>query len=663
MLGRHAEWVLPFVLFVVAMVGCSGDKPHEDMKPSRSYADSGTPDENPDAGDAKSPDDAAAPPTDAATPDAPDAPDMMDAAASEPEKDAGAANTSDAATSPSPAAGSSANPPAAGSGADHPVDAGTQPPPVTEDPRLFATDTLLEIALTLSPADWDLIRGQGRSLNEVFSYCLDPAFDYTVVPASLHAADRDLAQIGLRKKGFIGSLSVHRPSLHIDANEYLKGQLLFGAKTLVLNNSLQDASYTHTCMAYGVFAAAGVPAPRCSYAHVLANSVDLGIYLNVEPIKKPFLLRQFGDDSGNLYEGSGLTDFRSDMLANFEKKTNEDQPLSPQITQLAEVLARPGDDILPDVEALVDMDAFMKFWATEVLIAHWDGYSGDLNNFYVYVHPVSKKLVFIPWGTDAAFEHTHPYLRKEPRPQSVYAWARLPNRLYAIEQSRERFRSTLRGLLTSAWNETALLAEVDHIAALLGSRADPTELTAQRNFITQRRAELMQELDGPAPQWTIAERPPLMCQPDRNTTVTGTFSTTWGNLSAYTPSAMNVLDVVLDGTRQTFSGVFASAGLDPDGTPTVQVGAPLPDGRLVAARFFLSEVPSGPGEVALHGFETYGAVVRGKNESEYTLDGFVSAGKLVFDSASPASGAALTGHFEAELVTLEPALAAEYSKP
>ncbi|HET6331758.1 MAG TPA: CotH kinase family protein [Polyangiales bacterium] len=656
MLSRHAEWVLSFFMFVVAMlllpVGCSSDKTQGDIKPSKSYGDAG-PSETADASDSTPAADAAEPLADAAVSVA------TDAATDDPERDA-ATTTSDAEVPP--AADSGATPPAAGSGNENPPDAGTQPP-ANDDARLFATDSLLEIELTLSAPDWDLIRGQGRSLNEVFSYCLDPAFDYTVVPASIRAGGHDLAQIGLRKKGFIGSLSIHRPSLHIDVAEYVKGQLLFGAKTITLNNSLQDTSYTHTCMAYQVFAAAGVPAPRCSFARVVVNGVDLGVYLNVEPIKKPFLARQFGDDSGNLYEGSGLTDFRSDMLVNFEKKTNEDQPLSPQISQLAEVLARPGDDILADVEALVDMDRFLKFWATEVLIAHWDGYTGDLNNFYLYVHPITNKLVFIPWGTDAAFEHTHPYLRKEPRPQSVYAWSRLPNRLYAIEQSRERFRTTLRNLLTSVWSEAALLAEVDRIAALLGDRADPSELTAQRNFLINRRAELMQELDGPAPQWTIADRPPLMCQPERNSAVTGSFNTTWGNLSAYSPSAMNVLDVVLDGTRQTFSGVFASAGLDGDGVPTVQVGALLPDGRLVAARFFLSEVPSGPAEVALHGFETYGAVVRGKNESEYALDGFVSAGKLVFDRASLASGAALSGHFEAQLITLEPALAAQYGKP
>jgi hypothetical protein len=65
----------------------------------------------------------------------------------------------------------------------------------------------------------------------------------------------------------------------------------------------------------------------------------------------------------------------------------------------------------------------------------------------------------------------------------------------------------------------------------------------------------------------------------------------------------------------------------------------------------------------LHGFETYGAIVRGKNENDYALDGFISDGKITFDQASAASGAPLSGHFEARLITLEPALAKQYGKP
>jgi hypothetical protein len=545
-----------------------------------------------------------------------------------------------------------------------PDDAGHAQPGL-DDALLFVPNELLEVSLTLADADWAQIRGEGRTLNEVFTYCLNPAFAYTVVPASIQLRDAQASMVGLRKKGFIGSLSVQKPSFHLDLAQYVAGQQLFGTKTLVLNNSRQDASYTRQCMAYAVFAAAGVPAPRCSFAHVSVNGTSLGVYVNVEPVKKPFLARHFGNDTGNLYEGSGLTDFRADMLANFEKKTNVAQPLSDQLTLLTTLLARADDNILDELEVLVDMDAFMRFWAVETLIAHWDGYTGDLNNFFVYVHPDTHKLLFIPWGTDGAFDRVHPYLPEQGRPQSVYAWARLPRRLYAIEQTRERFRSTLRMLLNEHWDETALLAEVDRIATLLGGAAGSAALEQQRQFIRNRRAELVQELDGAAPAWPFDERPEATCHAERNTPIRGSFRATWGDLNAFAAAAENRIDVVLDGTHHVLSNGLASAGPDASGHLKVQVVATLPDGRVVGVQFTLNVLPLATGDVALHGFETYGVVVRAMStsSSQYTFDGFVGEGKLSFDRVAAASGEPLSGQFEAKLVTVEPGLAAQFGKP
>ena len=39
------------------------------------------------------------------------------------------------------------------------------------------------------------------------------------------------------------------------------------------------------------------------------------------------------------------------------------------------------------IQERIDIQAFSQFWVTEVLIAHWDGYSGDLNNFYCMCAP------------------------------------------------------------------------------------------------------------------------------------------------------------------------------------------------------------------------------------------------------------------------------------
>ena len=86
---------------------------------------------------------------------------------------------------------------------------------------------------------------------------------------------------------------------------------------MTLNNSLQDPAYIKQCLGYEILTAAGVPAPRCNFAHVRVHVTDPNLptstavdslYVNVESIKEPFLGRVFGDATGRLYEGT-LSDF------------------------------------------------------------------------------------------------------------------------------------------------------------------------------------------------------------------------------------------------------------------------------------------------------------------------------------------------------------------
>ena len=56
-----------------------------------------------------------------------------------------------------------------------------------------------------------------------------------------------------------------------------------------------------------------------------------------------------------------------------------------------------------DLGELVDLESFYRFWATEGLVGFWDGYSGNKNNFFVYLNPENNKFHFIPWGMDSIF--------------------------------------------------------------------------------------------------------------------------------------------------------------------------------------------------------------------------------------------------------------------
>src|SRR5690606_8449970 len=136
--------------------------------------------------------------------------------------------------------------------------------------------------------------------------------------------------------------------------------------------------------------------------------------------------------------------------------------------QLADLLATEGELPIDELEALVDVDYFLNYWAVESLLGFWDGYTQDQNNFFVYENPRNDKLYFMPWGADVCFtKGGGPFAsRRGERSEAVYAEAFLPNRMFRMEGIPERYKQAMLRILDEVWNEEELLAEVDRIDQL-----------------------------------------------------------------------------------------------------------------------------------------------------------------------------------------------------
>lgn len=274
----------------------------------------------------------------------------------------------------------------------------------------FALDRVLDVAIEMAPEDWDRLRRQTRTLADVRGGvdCLDhpPEDIFSWFLARVTVDGEGLAQVGVRKKGGTGSMSEEKPALKVRFDKFVDDQLLGGVmKRLTLNNVRHDDSKLNTCMAYRVFAAAGLPAPRCNFAAVTVNGDDLGLYVHVESIKTAFLERHFADAQGYLYEGS-VSDFRPKFRGTFEKKTRADEGDWSDIDAVIAALQDPSPAGLEALAAAIDLDRFLTFWATEALIGHWDGYANNRTNFYVYRESdADAPLTFIPWGVDSVFRN------------------------------------------------------------------------------------------------------------------------------------------------------------------------------------------------------------------------------------------------------------------
>ena len=368
----------------------------------------------------------------------------------------------------------------------------------------FAMDRVLEVEIEIAPEDWDTLRHQTRTFEDVLAeieeYQLSRPFSdiYTWFSATVTVDGETHTEVGVRKKGFLGSQSDTKPALKLRFDKYVDGQSLGGVmERMTLNNSIQDPSMINTCLTFHVFAAAGSPAPRCNFATVTVNGKDLGLYVHVEEIKAPFLARHFDSAEGNLYEGT-VSDFTPEYRGTIEKKNNEDENDWSDVDAVVAALQDPSDAGLEALAAVVDLERFLSFWATEVLVGHWDGYAGNRNNYWFYREP-GGKFVFIPWGVDGTF-----HLEKDPNvfdhvtepPPSVLALAAIANRLYNDAEWQAKYVAALKKVLDTAWNEEELLALVDGMAAIVEEHSLPEARPAAaadaervRQFIKKRRAE------------------------------------------------------------------------------------------------------------------------------------------------------------------------------
>ena len=400
---------------------------------------------------------------------------------------------------------------------------------------IFPTNRVLDVQITVADEDWDTVRYQSRdffsALHESRKVA-PPEAPYTYVDASVTIDGVVFPNVGLRKKGFLGSLSTTRPSLKIKLNHTDKDARIEGLTNLTLNNNQQDISLMSQFMGYALFNAAGSPAPRCAYAKVTVNGKNLGIYSHVETVRKSFLRRAFGTDDGTLYEGP-YVDFYEGWLGSFERKTGADAPGREKIQQLIKVLESRDKNIEEAIGELVDLDAFYTFWAVEGLLGFWDGYSGNNNNFFIYLNPMTDKFHFLPWGADSLFSK-HSKLRhhnKAGAPISVKTQGLLTHKLYQQKSARDRYAKTMMSSLENHWDEAELLAETDRIDAMVkpylvdaqrffGDRDEgkgysrAMALQETRRFIRERRADITEEIADGMPEWKAVPSEPYVTRED-----------------------------------------------------------------------------------------------------------------------------------------------------
>lgn len=415
---------------------------------------------------------------------------------------------------------------------------------------VYAKNRVLEVQVDILEDDWNQLRFERRSMTGIFGENCEQGIGlgetpYNYYPASVTVDDTVLDNIGVRTKGLLGSINPARPSLKMNLHKFIETDDLYFEETkrFTFNNQNQDQSRMRTCMAYYIFAAAGVPASMCNFAHIQVNGSDFGIYANVEAIKKPLLARVFGDDSGNLYEGTASDIRAGGFMVRVEKKTNEVEDDWSDLYQLRDAIEAPDETFRDEIEAILNLDAFINFWASEAIIGHWDGFTGNANNYFLYNNPVDGKFHFIPWGPDGTFVRTRGGFSasEEGDPTTVFAQSKLARRLWNEPDIRIRYQERVEQLLADVWKEEELLGEVTRIQAMLEDFIPSANrngfldnISNLRDYINDVKPDFETEFAAGIPEFVSQISENFACMtPIGNLTID--LSTTWGTNGAVNP--------------------------------------------------------------------------------------------------------------------------------
>lgn len=244
-------------------------------------------------------------------------------------------------------------------------------------------------------------------------------------------------KVKVKLKGAAGSFRNldDRPAFTLSMRK--KGERFHGLDKFHLNNSVQDETYLNELVASEICREAGYPAPRVTHARVWLNDRDLGFYVLKEGFDELFLKRHFVNWHGNLYDGA----FCNDIDAALEKDCGKGPD---DMSDLKGLIAacREGDQgkRWALLDERLDVDAFLTYVALETMMAHWDGYSLNRNNYRVYFHDDDKKAMFLPAGMDQMF-------RDASAPVFIGSGAMVTSAVLQNPAWNEQYRERVRQLL------------------------------------------------------------------------------------------------------------------------------------------------------------------------------------------------------------------------
>ena len=297
----------------------------------------------------------------------------------------------------------------------------------------------------------------------------------TVIYKGSNDTEISYLDLGIRLRGNT-SRGKDKKSFKLNFKKFIDDQRFFGLKKLNLKAETNDPSCVREHMTMNLYRDYNLVVARVNHVKLYINDNYMGLYSNVEQIDKTFLGSRYDDNDGNLFKCTYPADL-SDLNrvyddSSYELKTNEDENNRDNLYAFIEFLTTASDaDFDLHIEEYIDVQEYLKQLPIEILSGHWDGYSYNKNNFYLYYNPVESRFEYIPYDTDNTFGID--WVDRDWADRNIYDWAKhgeprpLHKRILAISRYHEEFTKNMNELLESEFTSNYQMNRANSYRALI----------------------------------------------------------------------------------------------------------------------------------------------------------------------------------------------------
>gem|GEM_PF-205291 len=375
--------------------------------------------------------------------------------------------------------------------------------------NIFSVDQVISINLDFPQPDfWELLVDHYEAEGNTYI-----AADLTLTDVS---GTTSMDSVGVRLKG--NSSYMHpgdKKSFKIDFNKFVSGLDYDGLKKLNFSNGFKDPTFLREKIFADVCRAAGVPAPRASFAEVTFNGEPWGFYTVIEQIDDQFLDWNIEEDDGNLFKagdnfgggppGAGgntsaadLVYYGEDQAAyadRYELKTNEDENDWSDLISLVDFLTNTtSEEFAAGIDFRVAVDAYLRSAALDMLFSNLDSYTGSARNYYIYHNDDTNLWEWIKWDGNEAFGS---YANNAGNMETLavdYSDAPRPllEKMLGHPDLYARYLAQVCDLTEAFFNEAYLFPRIDAGAELIAPfvYADDNKMYSNANFDTNIDADL-----------------------------------------------------------------------------------------------------------------------------------------------------------------------------